>query len=118
MVEEYRELADWADRDLLDPNGDKIGKVDELYYDETTGKPDWLLVRTGLFGTKKTFVPASEVRQQGEDLVVSFSKDRVKDAPRVEDKISVPRRRGAPVLLLRCDPSAARHQVAAPATGL
>ena len=86
MVEEYGELADWADKDVLDPNGDKIGKVDELYYDETTGKPDWLLVRTGLFGTKKTFVPASEVRQQGEDLVVSFSKDRVKDAPRIEDE--------------------------------
>lgn len=86
MDEKYGELAGWAERDLLDSTGDKIGKVDELYYDETTGKPDWLLVRTGLFGTKKTFVPTSEVRRQGEDLVASFSKDRVKDAPRVDDE--------------------------------
>lgn len=86
MADRYGELAGWTDRDLLDPTGDKIGKVDELYYDETTGQPEWLLVKTGLFGMKKTFVPASEVRRQGEDLVAPFSKDRVKDAPRVDDE--------------------------------
>jgi hypothetical protein len=80
------EFMNWTDRDLVDSTGDKIGKVDGLYYDETTGQPEWLLVKTGLFGTKKTFVPADQVHVSGDHLMTSLSKDRVKDAPSIDDE--------------------------------
>jgi uncharacterized protein (TIGR02271 family) len=78
------EAYDARGRTLIDESGEKIGKVDELYYDQEGGQPEWALVNTGLFGTKKTFVPIRSASPSGEDLRVPVSKDQVKDAPRVD----------------------------------
>jgi uncharacterized protein (TIGR02271 family) len=78
------EAYDARGRTLVDESGDKIGKVDELYYDQEGGQPEWALVNTGLFGTKKTFVPIRSATPTGEDLQVPVSKDQVKDAPRID----------------------------------
>jgi uncharacterized protein (TIGR02271 family) len=78
------EAYDFRGRTLVDHEGDKIGKIDELYYDEQGGQPEWALVNTGLFGTKKTFVPIRSATPAGEDLRVPVSKDQVKNAPRVD----------------------------------
>src|SRR3954447_729791 len=75
---------DFQGRTLIDRNGDKIGKVEELYCDDDSGQPEWALVHTGLFGTKKTFVPISGASPTGEELRVDVDKDRVKDAPRID----------------------------------
>ena len=40
-----------------DRDGDKIGKIGQVYYDDETGQPTWVTVNTGLFGTNETFVP-------------------------------------------------------------
>lgn len=49
-----------------------------------TGAPDWVTVRTGLFGTSETFVPLDTARIDGSDLVVAQAREVIKDAPRVE----------------------------------
>ncbi|MDQ3094530.1 MAG: PRC and DUF2382 domain-containing protein [Actinomycetota bacterium] len=69
---------------VIDLNGDKIGKVEEIYLDKDTDKPEWVLVNTGLFGSSSTFVPLQGSTRQGDDLQVSFDKDQVKDAPGVD----------------------------------
>jgi uncharacterized protein (TIGR02271 family) len=69
---------------LIDAQGEKIGKIDELYYDHEGGQPEWALVNTGLLGTKKTFVPIRSASPQREDLQVPVTKEQVKDAPRVD----------------------------------
>jgi uncharacterized protein (TIGR02271 family) len=81
---ETTEAYDFRGRTLIDEAGEKIGKVDELYYDSEGGQPEWALVNTGLFGTKKTFVPIRSGSPTGEDVQVPVSKDQVKDAPRVD----------------------------------
>jgi uncharacterized protein (TIGR02271 family) len=78
------EAYDLHGRTLVANDGEKIGKIDELYYDERGGQPEWALVTTGLFGTKKTFVPIASAKPSGEDLMVPVTKDQVKDAPRVD----------------------------------
>src|SRR4051795_12585898 len=69
---------------LVDRDGDKIGKIDEIYQDTQTGRPEWALVNTGLFGTKSTFVPIGQATTEGSDLRVPFEKAQVKDAPGIE----------------------------------
>ncbi len=81
---ETTEGYDFRDRTLVDSGGEKIGKIDELYFDEEGGQPDWALVNTGLFGAKKTFVPIRSARPNGEDLQVPVTKQQVKDAPRID----------------------------------
>jgi uncharacterized protein (TIGR02271 family) len=81
---ETTEAYDFRGRTVIDKAGEKIGKVDELYYDSDGGQPEWALVNTGLFGTKKTFVPIRSASPSGEDVQVPVTKDQVKDAPRVD----------------------------------
>jgi uncharacterized protein (TIGR02271 family) len=78
------EAYDFRGRTLIDESGEKIGKIDELYYDSEGGQPEWALVNTGLFGTKKTFVPIRSASPTGEDVRVPVTKDQVKDAPRID----------------------------------
>src|SRR3954447_8741203 len=65
-------------------DGDKIGKVGQLYLDDDTGRPEFITVNTGLFGTSESFVPVAEATFTGDRLTVPFTKDTVKDAPNVD----------------------------------
>ena len=71
-------------RTMLDRDGDKIGKIDDVYEDKHSGRPEWALVNTGLFGTKKTFVPLRGAQPTGEDVRVPLEKAHVKDAPGID----------------------------------
>ena len=68
-----------------DSNGDKIGKVGQVYFDDNSGEPEWATVNTGLFGTSESFVPIRDAEFSGDRLTVHHDKDRVKDAPNVGD---------------------------------
>ena len=81
---ETTEAYDFRGRTVIDRDGQKLGKIHELYYDEQGGQPEWALVNTGLFGTKKTFVPIRNASPTGEHLKVPISKEQVKDAPRID----------------------------------
>jgi uncharacterized protein (TIGR02271 family) len=78
------DVTDWRGHMLVDAQGDKIGKIDEIYLDEETGRPEWALVNTGLFGSKSSFVPLAGATPEGDDLRARVDKEQVKDAPRVE----------------------------------
>jgi uncharacterized protein (TIGR02271 family) len=71
---------------VLDQHRDKIGKAGQVYLDDRTGEPAWVTVKTGLFGGAESFVPLAEGRMEGDDVSVPYSKDQVKDAPRIEDE--------------------------------
>lgn len=71
-------------RTVLDREGQKVGTIDSLYVDQDGGQLEWALVNTGMFGTKSSFVPLRGAAMQQGDIRVSFDKQAVKDAPRVE----------------------------------
>ncbi|AKU15687.1 DUF2382 domain-containing protein [Luteipulveratus mongoliensis] len=68
----------------LDSNGEKIGSIGEVYLDDRTGNPAWVTVNTGLFGTSESFIPLQDASVEGKDVKVPYTKDKVKDAPRVD----------------------------------
>ena len=78
------EINDWRGRTVVDASGDKIGKLDEIYVDRATDKPEWAIVNTGLFGSKSSFIPLAGAEPSGEELRVDVDKEQVKEAPRVE----------------------------------
>jgi uncharacterized protein (TIGR02271 family) len=70
--------------DVYDESGEKIGSASEVYLDDETGQPEWVTVRTGLFGTKESFVPIRDADVTDDGLRVPVSKERVKDAPKID----------------------------------
>ena len=74
---------DWRGRTVLDRDGEKIGKFEELYLDDGD-RPAWAAVTTGLFGLRQSFVPLDGARLDGDDLRVPYGRDQVKDAPNID----------------------------------
>jgi len=72
---------------VYDSSNKKIGTAEHVYYDTETGQPEWLTVRTGLFGTKETFVPITPAEMRGDDVIVPFTKDQIKNAPNIDTQI-------------------------------
>ena len=77
-------IRTWEGRTLLDRDGGRIGTIDAIYLDDQTGQPEWALVNTGLFGTRSSFVPLAQAFQSDNDVVVSYDKQLVSDAPRID----------------------------------
>jgi uncharacterized protein (TIGR02271 family) len=70
---------------VVDTGGNKIGKVGQVYLDDQTGQPEWVTVKTGLFGTKESFVPLALAQHDGGQLTVRATKDQVSGAPQVDE---------------------------------
>ena len=72
-------------QDVYDTDGDKIGAAGQVYVDDETGKPEWVTVRTGLFGSRESFVPLADASVTDDRVTVPYSKAFVKDAPNLDD---------------------------------
>ncbi|MFH8410469.1 PRC and DUF2382 domain-containing protein [Streptomyces sp. NPDC018019] len=75
---------DLTGMNVVDAEGTKVGSVQQIYRDDATDAPEWITVRTGLFGMKETFVPLAGARRVGDELQVPYTKDQIKDAPRID----------------------------------
>jgi uncharacterized protein (TIGR02271 family) len=83
------QLADMRGMPVYDSAGEKIGKVEEIFYDEQTDQPEWIGIGTGFFGTKRVLVPVEGASQSGDGLTVRYSKEQVKDSPDIDsDELS------------------------------
>ncbi|MBT1004249.1 PRC-barrel domain-containing protein [Paenarthrobacter sp. DKR-5] len=69
---------------VIGSDGEKIGGIAQIYLDDGTDQPSWVTVSTGLFGSHETFIPLAGARTEGSDIIVQYSKDQIKDAPRVD----------------------------------
>ena len=79
------QLQSMIGQNAVDASGDKIGKIGQIYLDDSTGDPQWVTVSTGMFGTKESFAPLYGSRAEGDNLMLAVSKAQVKDAPNVEN---------------------------------
>jgi uncharacterized protein (TIGR02271 family) len=78
------DIKTWRGHEALGSDGDKLGKIEDIYLDEQTGKPEWLAVKTGLFGGRVSFVPLAEASLEGDTVTVPYDKATVKEAPHAE----------------------------------
>src|SRR5215217_6136856 len=74
----------WRGRVMVDRDSNKIGEIVDIYLDNETDRPEWAVVRTGLFGLRSTFVPLAEAREVGDELQVPHQRLQVKQAPNIE----------------------------------
>ncbi|MGN6795732.1 MAG: PRC-barrel domain-containing protein [Streptosporangiaceae bacterium] len=75
---------EYIHRAAVDADRSRVGKISQVYLDDQTGKPLWVLVETGLFGTRLSFAPIHGSRFDGEVVMLAVSKDQIKDAPNID----------------------------------
>ncbi|MFD8477969.1 PRC and DUF2382 domain-containing protein [Kitasatospora sp. NPDC059673] len=67
-----------------DADGNRIGTADHLFLDDATGRPEWVSIKTGRFGSNQSFVPIRDAEMVGDHLQVPYGKDKVRRAPNVD----------------------------------
>lgn len=80
----HRDLAEWHGKQLIDRNGERIGKLEDVYIDTEIDEPQFATVKEGFFGPHLTFVPLTELTIGPDNLQVSVTKQQVKDAPNIQ----------------------------------
>jgi sporulation protein YlmC with PRC-barrel domain len=65
---------------VVDQEGHRIGKVTQVTYEPNTMTPEWLVVKTSVFGRLR-LVPLDAAEDQGDTIRVPFPKDTVINAP-------------------------------------
>ncbi len=75
------EMLSWRGRQLYDRDGHELGRIEDIYLDDQTGRPKWALVDTVLSGRASTFVPITNATAGQDGVQVPFARDQVQDAP-------------------------------------
>jgi len=81
-IDQLNQISD--NGQVITTDGEKAGSIAQVYVDDETGVPNWVTVKTGLFGTSETFVPIDSAHTDGQNLVVAYDKETIKAAPRID----------------------------------
>jgi uncharacterized protein (TIGR02271 family) len=77
----------FAGYSVYDPAGQKIGKVDDLFVDQSD-EPEYIGVKMGFLGTRSTLIPweaVSTTDDEGRTITVDTDKEKAKDGPTFDD---------------------------------
>ncbi len=77
-------IAEWHGKMLIDRDGQKIGKLQDVYVDVETDEPQFATVKEGFIGRHLTFVPVGGIAVGPNELQVAVSSELVKSAPNIE----------------------------------
>jgi hypothetical protein len=75
----------WAACELVDPEGETIGRIEALYVDDTSGAPEFALVRLGVLHREEHLIPLATAQEADGQVLVPFVKELVEEAPGAED---------------------------------
>jgi uncharacterized protein YrrD len=80
----HQDLSAWRGKDLFDRDGERIGPLEDVYFDVETDEPQFGTVKEGFLDRHYTFVPLTGVTIGPDSLQVAVTKQQVKDAPNME----------------------------------
>ncbi|HYX87599.1 MAG TPA: PRC-barrel domain-containing protein [Gaiellales bacterium] len=84
------EVQDWHELDVVSEDGQHVGKLVDVYVDNESGEPAFLLVSSGVLGHRLHLVPADNATRSGDEVRVPVSRDRIEGAPSIhaDDDVS------------------------------
>ena len=75
---------DWEGQTVLDREGEKVGRIEEIFLVEETGRPEWALVKTSRIKGRATMIPLTKARPSEKGIAVDIDKDLISEAPEVD----------------------------------
>jgi PRC-barrel domain len=80
----HQDLSAWRGRDLVDRDGERIGALQDVYFDVETDEPQFGTVKQGWINRHLTFVPLLGVTVGPASLQVTATKEQIKKAPHID----------------------------------
>ncbi|MGH3092169.1 MAG: PRC-barrel domain-containing protein, partial [Gaiellaceae bacterium] len=73
--------------EVVDANGKSVGYVDLLFADEPTGRPEWIGVWNGVWGTRtRVLVPLRGIELVEDELRLPWTDAVIKEAPTYDEE--------------------------------
>ena len=76
--------AEWHGVTLFDRDGEKIGKLHDVYVDVENDEPQFATIKEGFIGRHLTFVPLGGITVGPDGLQVPVTKNQIKAAANIE----------------------------------
>lgn len=74
-------IAEWRGKDVYLKDEQKLGKLEEVYYDAETDESLFLAVKAGMFSNKHLLVSLRDVVASPDHLTLPWDKDDLDGAP-------------------------------------
>lgn len=74
----------WRGRRVLDAEGRRIGRLEEVYLDEATDQPRWAAVRAELVDDELALVPLAGATMRADYVALPVGRGVVDEAPRID----------------------------------
>ena len=100
-------IESWRGQDVLDIDGEKVGRLEEVYYDTPGREPVLVSIKRGRLGHQVKLVPLSDVAVSRDYLRLPFSGDQIDGHPTSPSGTSSPPSSAPPCA--RCSWSAAHR---------
>jgi len=78
---DFEDYGAWTGRDVLGPDGERLGAVELIFLDEATDRPEWVLVKLD-DGGDTAFVPLAGASIEERSIRVEQARGQVAAAPR------------------------------------
>ena len=80
----------WVGCDAYDADSNRLGEIGDVFYDDVTGRPEWVSVKAGLFKGYRLVPIAGATLASGPDddethLILAYDKDMIRDAPDIDE---------------------------------
>jgi hypothetical protein len=67
--------------DVRGRDGSRLGNVEAVYYDNDTGRPEWVSVRSGILRSNLSVMPLRGADFDGRELRVPYDRATLRSAP-------------------------------------
>jgi PRC-barrel domain len=82
-------IEEWRGEPVIDPDGEQVGKLDEVFYDAVSGDPLLLAVKSGMLRSHSRLVPLAGATVGRSYLRVAFKKDVIEGAVEMPEASAV-----------------------------
>ena len=81
---EIEQIEEWEGQDVVDCDGEKIGKLEDIYFEAGSREAVFGCVKSGMLGRRHFLVPLGNATVSRDHVRVAYHQDQVKDAPQAE----------------------------------
>ena len=74
------QIEEWLGREALDLEGEKVGKLDEVYYSKASGEAVFASIKSGLLGRRSSLVPLAGASVGRDYVRLAYSAKQIEQA--------------------------------------
>ena len=77
------EVRDWHELDVVSADGRSVGKLIDVYVNNETGEPEFVLVASGFLHNRLHIAPADGATRSDDVVALGVTKEAVDNAPHI-----------------------------------